>query len=348
MVEMVYDRGFSTTLEQLGLSIAVSTYKASKVFSLWGEGGKVVRHEASVPRAMGVGFEQDMMVVATQGGMSMYRRVGRFPGVKEADRNYDNVWVERAKYLTGPIDTHDVGIVDKRIFAVNTAWSCVGVFGFEESFQPIWKPPFVSKLGPGDRCHLNGMAMVDGVPKYVTALGQTDEPRLWKESIVDGGVLMDVESNEVLLEGLAMPHSPAWNEEEGCLYFLESAIGALSRYFPASGKHEIVMKTDRFVRGLAIHGDFAFMGFSKLRESSSTFRLLHGKLSGECAGVLAVDMASGKLLGVLEFEEGIDELYDVSFFPVEGRHIVLSEWDAKMQPHLVLQDKLIFLKRKEA
>jgi hypothetical protein len=58
-------------------------------------------------------------------------------------------------------------------------------------------------------------------------------------------------------------------------------------------------------------------------------------------------MSTGTLLGVLEFEEGIDELYDVSFFPGEGRHIVLSEWDAKMQPHLVLQDKLVFMKRKE-
>lgn len=344
---MHYNQGFADALERVGRSIAVSTYKASKVFSLWGEGGKVIRHEASVPRAMGVGFEGDMMAVATQGGMSMYRRIDRFPGVQDEARTYDNVWVERAKYLTGPIDTHDVGIVDRRIYAVNTAWSCIAVFGFEESFQPMWKPAFVSELGPGDRCHLNGMAMVGGKPQYVTALGQTDEPKLWKESITDGGVLIDVPSNKVLLEGLAMPHSPVWEHEESCLYFLESAQGVLSRYVPSSGQHDVVMKTDRFVRGLAIHGSIAFMGFSKLRESSSTFRLLYGTLMGDSAGVLAVDMSTGTLLGVLEFEEGIDELYDVSFFPREGRHIVLSEWDAKMQPHLVLQDKLVFMKRKE-
>ena len=219
----VFRPGFVQAIS--GLSIAVSTYKASKVFSLWGEGGKVVRHEASVPRAMGVGFEQDMMVVATQGGMSMYRRVGRFPGVKEADRNYDNVWVERAKYLTGPIDTHDVAIHDRRIYAINTAWSCIAIFGYEESFQPIWKPPFVQNLKPGDRCHLNGMAFVGDTPKYVTALGQTDEPKAWKATITSGGVLMDVQTNEVLLEGLGMPHSPVWSEDEGCLHFLESAIG---------------------------------------------------------------------------------------------------------------------------
>ena len=40
--------------------------------------------------------------------------------------------------------------------------------------SPRWRPPFVSALAPEDRCHLNGLGLVDGRPKYVTALGETD------------------------------------------------------------------------------------------------------------------------------------------------------------------------------
>jgi len=61
---------------------------------------------------------------------------------------------------------------------------------------------------PEDRCHLNGLAVVDGQPKYVTALGTTDTPGGWRERKADGGVLLDVESGETLIDNLSMPHSP--------------------------------------------------------------------------------------------------------------------------------------------
>ena len=339
-----YDEGFLGALASMRRTIAVSTYEASKAFSFWGDSKKVSMHESSIPRAMGVGFEGDMMAVAMQGGMAMYRKISKFRSVNEG-LHYDHMWVARAKYLTGPIDTHDVAIHDRRIYAINTAWSCISIFGYEESFQPIWKPPFVQNLKPGDRCHLNGMAFVGEAPKYVTALGQTDEPKAWKATITSGGVLMDVQTNEVLLEGLGMPHSPVWSENDGCLHFLESAKGSVTRYTPETGAVETVIQTDRFLRGLAIHDGVAFVGFSKLRETSSTFQKLRGLLNGDAAGVLAIDLKQGQLLGTLQFEEGVDELYDVSFFPGEGRHVVLSERDALMKPHLVLKDKLLFMRR---
>ena len=108
---------------------------------------------------------------------------------------------------------------------------------------------------------------------------------------------------------------------------------------------ETAVQTDRFLRGLAIHEGVAFVGFSKLRESSSTFQKLCGTLNGDAAGVLAIDLKHGQLLGTLQFEEGVDELYDVSFFPGKGRHVVLSERDAMLKPHLVLKDKLLFMRR---
>jgi hypothetical protein len=53
---------------------------------------------------------------------------------------------------------------------VNTAFSCLCTLDGRHSFVPRWRPPFITSLAAEDRCHLNGMAMADGAPKYVTAL----------------------------------------------------------------------------------------------------------------------------------------------------------------------------------
>jgi hypothetical protein len=42
------------------------------------------------------------------------------------------------------------------------------------SFVPRWRPPFISALVAEDRCHLNGLAVVDGRARFVSALGETD------------------------------------------------------------------------------------------------------------------------------------------------------------------------------
>ena len=108
---------------------------------------------------------------------------------------------------------------------VNTRFSCLATLDHEHSFVPRWRPPFVTALSPEDRCHLNGLAVVDDVPAYVTALGQTDEPDGWRPDKVSGGILMDIETSEIIVSGLCMPHSPRW--QDGHLWVLESGEGRL-------------------------------------------------------------------------------------------------------------------------
>ena len=61
------------------------------------------------------------------------------------------------------------------LWVVNTRFSCLCTLDRSASFAPRWRPPFVTALEPTDRCHLNGLGMVDGRPRYVTALGETDD-----------------------------------------------------------------------------------------------------------------------------------------------------------------------------
>jgi uncharacterized protein (TIGR03032 family) len=134
------------------------------------------------------------------------------------------------------------------------------------SFVPRWKPPFITGYSPNDRCHLNGVGMVDGKPKFVTALGETNTPTGWRANKKDGGILMDVPSGEIITRNLSMPHSPRWHN--GQLWVLESGKGTLSVVDLRTGKPEAIATVPGFTRGLDFFGPLAFIGLSQVRETA--------------------------------------------------------------------------------
>ena len=67
-------------------------------------------------------------------------------------------------------------------WVVNTPFSCLCTIGAGHNFIPRWKPRFVSALAAEDRCHLNGLAMENGRPRYITCLGETDTLRGWRKT----------------------------------------------------------------------------------------------------------------------------------------------------------------------
>ena len=96
----------------------------------------------------------------------------------------------------------------RTLWIVNTRFSCLCTLTNNYNFLPQWRPNFVSAIAPEDRCHLNGVAIVDGMPKYVTVLGQTDSPGGWRENKISGGCILEVPTSKVITDGLSMPHSP--------------------------------------------------------------------------------------------------------------------------------------------
>jgi hypothetical protein len=145
------------------------------------------------------------------------------------------------------------------------------------SFVPRWRPPFITALAAEDRCHLNGLAIVDGQPKYVTALGETDTPNGWRPNKPHGGCLIVVPSGEILARGLSMPHSPRWHvrsdsihrvaddrmnavtTNQGQLWLLESGTGRLVLIDVPTGQRQTVAELPGFTRGLAFCGPYTFI-----------------------------------------------------------------------------------------
>ena len=117
---------------------------------------------------------------------------------------------------------------------VATDFGCLATLSERSSFTPLWRPPFLSKLAAEDRCHLNGLALEDGRPRYVTAVSTSDVVDGWRDRRQDGGVVLEVPDGRVIASGLSMPHSPRLYR--GRLWLHNSGTGQFGSIDPGGGR----------------------------------------------------------------------------------------------------------------
>src|SRR5438270_6672777 len=257
---------FVALLHQLGASLLVSTYQANKLLAVRAAGGGLSTLVRTFDRPMGLAADARRLAVGTRDRVWLLRNAPDLaPRVVPAGR-HDAYFLPRSCHVTGDIGVHELAWADDELWAVNTRFSCLCTLHPDYSFVPRWRPPFLTALAAEDRCHLNGLALVDGTPKYVTALGETDTAGGWRANKPQGGCLLDIESNEVMIRGLCMPHSPRWHD--GRLWLLESGTGRLLLVDANTGRQETIAELPGYARGLALSGAYAFVGLSKIRASS--------------------------------------------------------------------------------
>jgi uncharacterized protein (TIGR03032 family) len=311
-------------LWQLNCTLALSTYQAGKVVFLSAlNENEIIQLPRDFEKAMGMAVSGERLAVATKNEVVVLANSRalaiNYPGYSN---KYDGLYLPRATYYSGEVDLHDMSWGNEGLWAVNTRFSCLSLIDDEFSFKAKWKPSFISDLTPDDRCHLNGMAMQNGKPKYVTALGKTDGPKAWRSEIQAGGLLIDVESNEIVIPNLPMPHSP--RIYDGKVYILCSATGELVCAQTATGKYDVITKLNGFVRGMSKIGDHLFIGLSKLRQNASTFRDLPIARESIFCGVVVVHLPSGLPVGHIKYENSVEEIYDVQILPGIRRPAIMN------------------------
>jgi len=310
-------RHFPDWLGRMGASLALTTYQAGKVFLLGRKAdGRLSVFERSFARCMGLGVAADgrSMVLATQYQLVRFNNIVE-PG--QVHEGQDAVYSPHVMWITGDVDAHDVAIgADGRPIFVNTLFSCVATTSESHSFRPLWQPPFISRLAPEDRCHLNGLALEAGVPRYVTLVGKSDVADGWREQRAAGGLLMDISTNEVVLSGLSMPHSPRLFE--GRVWLLNSGTGELG--YADGNRFEPVAFCPGFSRGLNFIGHYAVVGISEARENRTFSGLpLDAALAQRGAtarcGLLVIDTRTGDTVEWVRLEGIVRELFDVAVLP---------------------------------
>jgi len=314
---------FPQFLTQMGVSILVTTYQAGKLISLRVQEGKLNTHFVNLQKPMGVALQEPHLAIGSAAQVIHYYNMPAV-GAKVLPANtHDACYLPRSTHITGDIDIHEMGFTaDGTLWLVNTKMSCLCTLEPEFSVVPQWRPPFITGYDLTDRCHLNGLAMRDGEPRYVTALGTTDSPGGWRKNKANGGILMDITDNQLICQGLSMPHSPRWYQDQ--LWVLESGAGSLAKVDEKTGELTTVIELPGFTRGLDFIDRYAVIGLSQVRETAVFAGLpLTARCDERQCGVYIVDMVEKKIVAYLVFSGDVQEIFAVQVLP--ARHPALLD-----------------------
>lgn len=325
--EIFSSRQFPDWLAQSNISLALTTYQTGQLFFLGvNSKGQLSGFQRLYDRAMGLYTTTDRLYLSSK------YQIWQFDNSLNQGalyNGYDKLYIPRIGYTTGDLDIHDI-IVDKneRLIFVSTILNCLATVSQSKSCKPIWKPHFISRIINEDRCHLNGLAMVDGQAKYVSACSRSDMVDGWRDRRHGGGIVMEVQSNEIVCTGLSMPHSPRWYQDK--LWLHNSGKGEFGYVDLQTGKFEPVTFCPGYLRGLAFHDNYAVVGLSKPRAADKTFSglplddLLSEKDADARCGLMTINLNTGAIANWVRLEGLITELYDVQVIPQVKRPMALG------------------------
>jgi uncharacterized protein (TIGR03032 family) len=313
-VEFFPSTHFNRWMFEQKVSLCFSTYQAGKLFFIGlNERQQLSIFERSFARCMGISVDTDNQSLWLASQYQMWRFENALQK-NQSHNGYDKVYVPQVGYTTGAVDAHDVVITNHGVVFVNTLFNCIAKVSDKYSFEPIWQPPHIKQLVAEDRCHLNGLALLDGELSHVTCVSQSNENDGWRKHRMYGGVVIDVKNNQYVAEGLSMPHSPRWYR--GKLWLLNSGTGEFGYINFSTGKFEAVVFCNGFLRGLSFSGDYAIVGLSKARKSKVFEGLeiqqkLADKQVDAMCGFKVINLKTGNIEHELTIEGVVRELYDV-------------------------------------
>lgn len=312
--------GLVSFLERRGIAIAFTSPQSGTLFMLGRSADHRLNvHEGDFRQATGLHWTDGTLLLAASG--HVHRLEHTLDGGQRAQDEYSHCFVPRMSHKVGALDVHDVG-VDRQgdVVLVNTRDNCLATVSRRHDVTPIWFPPFMAGALRGDRCHLNGLAMVDGAPAYVTAASRSTSIDGWRDERAVGGIVMDVERNAIVCDGLSMPHSP--HVHAGKLWLLNSGAGELGfveSVTPLHGNFVPVARCPGYARGLAFHGDFAIVGLSRPRYDDFAGFELERRFSDARAeawcGIQIIEIRTGTCVEWFRIERQVDEIYAVAVLP---------------------------------
>ncbi|MCA9146924.1 MAG: TIGR03032 family protein [Planctomycetaceae bacterium] len=340
-LEITCSRQFPEWMAERRVSLAFTTYQTGKLFLIGLQGnGRLSIFERTFNRCMGLYGDGQTLWMSTL--YQLWRLENVVESGQVVNEGYDRLYVPQVGYTTGDVDVHDIVVDDQgRVVFANTLFNCLATLSETHSFAPLWKPPFISKLAAEDRCHLNGVALDQGKPRFVTTVSQSDVVDGWRDRRRDGGCVIDVESNEIVTSGLSMPHSPRVYRDQ--LWLLNSGTGYFGRVDQAAGSFEPITFCPGYLRGMAFTDDFALVGLSRPRENK-TFtglqlddHLAERDADARC-GLQVIDLRTMDIVHWLRIEGVVAELYDVVVLPNVMRPMLLGFKSDEIRRTLSIDD----------
>ncbi|MHC5673606.1 TIGR03032 family protein [Nostoc sp.] len=339
-VEILVSRHFIDWLQSQQISLAFSTYQSSRLMLLGvNTYGQLSGFERVFDRAMGLYATPERIYLSS---ISQVWQLDNVLTPGQLYDGYDKLYIPRIAYTTGDLDIHDLAVEadNERIVFISTILNCLATVSDRHSCIPLWKPQFISSLVDEDRCHLNGLAMVDGKPRYVTLCGESDVVDGWRDKRQGGGCIIDIQSDQVIARGLSMPHAPRFYQ--GKLWLLNAGTGEFG-YIDTDGIFQPIAFCPGFLRGLAFSGDYAIVGLSKPRDKTFSGLKLDENLASKNTeprcGLMVIDLKTGQVVHWLRLEGEVTELYDVQVLSGVSRPQALGFHTEEIQQMITLDPR---------
>ncbi|MEJ6404043.1 TIGR03032 family protein [Yoonia sp. 2307UL14-13] len=325
-----YTPGFPKWLADQRVSLAFNTYHIGKLFMLGVNDLRQLQfRDATFTRAMGLSLHDGTLWMA---GRNQLWRFENFLGKGQTSHGHDAVWVPMGATTTGLVNLHDVRASDKGVFFAACNFNCIGRLHEKWSFEPIWKPPFIPEFAFGDLCHLNCLALENGYPRYVTCFAKATPGRGWRSlpRDVSSGIVIDVQTDEIVCDGLHMPHSPQLHQ--GRLFVANSGMGEFGEVDLDAGRYRPICAVPGFTRGIAFWKHYALVGSSKPRrdgvfegnDATPLNRRLKDTGEDPACQITIVDLKTEKPVHVLTIDGPASEIYDLCILPGIQRPLVLD------------------------
>lgn len=315
---------FVPILQRLRASVVISTYQAGKVAVLsphHSQEDALSLTFANFDQPMGLAVTPGKLAVGARRQVWFHTAAHQFAGRLREGEQGSTCFLARSSHVTGNIHVHDMAWAGSELWIANTLFSCLCTLGGQSNFVPRWRPSFITELAAEDRCHLNGLALDSGWPKYVTMLAQSNEPGGWRPTKAHSGCVLDVDTGEAVVHSLCMPHSPRLHD--GKLWVLNSGRGEINLVDLATGRADVIERVPGYTRGLSLAGSFAVVGLSKIRETAVFGGLPIGERHEELrCGLAVIDLIRGQSVAWFEFTSGVEEVFDVKILPGFGQLIL--------------------------
>jgi uncharacterized protein (TIGR03032 family) len=100
------------------------------------------------------------------------------------------------------------------------------------------------------------------------------------------------------------------------VWLLDSGNGRLVTVDVQSGRMDVIAELPGYPRGMAIHGRYAFIGLSQIRETATFGGVpVAERTDKRKCGVWVADIVSGKIIEFIEFQQTVQEVFDVQLLP---------------------------------
>lgn len=313
------DPAFLRILDDFGGSLVV-TAAPGQAICLGAEDRKLTVSATRIVGPFGVAFDGARLALTARRSVEVYALSRRLASSYPAATGcYDAICVPIGSWRTGECMLREIRLDGPSIVAANTNFSCISRTDMRASFEPLWRPPFISALMPEDRCHLNSFATdAQGRVRFVTAFAETDTHRGYRNVPLDSGVIIDVIHDTTIAKGLGMPHSVRLYDD--ALYVLDSATGSLWRMNLETRAGVAMAHLPGFTRGMCRIGDSLIVGISPMRDTAQVLNLpVFAAKADFKAALAAIDIHTGQVQGMLRLPDTIVEILDIGIVPTVRR-----------------------------